>query len=327
MRMIGQHLLLKAVAVAVVTPFFSASLVETVQSEIASERPGTLDVFKEGLSRLLCWSGPSSGRMLPVWVLAPPTVLFGVAKYVVATVAKGVTRVVLRRSRHRQQTSCGAVSKPNSAAASSVAQYHDQISAFAGCLASEALLYPVETVLHRMHIQGCRTIVDNLDSGRDVVPIMTRYEGFFDCLSTILQEEGASGLFKGFGALVLQYGVTFMFIKFSAVVATELVKVWNNCQLEQSPFTLATNKLQAIKQDTLESPPPELLAQAAIMRQQQQQANETAETTNRTSATGTPRREAFAAAPTPPSPILHSTASPGRSPRKKVLVPSEDDDL
>ena len=46
--MIGQHLLLKSVSLAVITPFFSASLVETVQSEIASERPGILDVFKEG---------------------------------------------------------------------------------------------------------------------------------------------------------------------------------------------------------------------------------------------------------------------------------------
>ena len=48
LRMIGQHLLLKSVSLAVITPFFSASLVETVQSEIASERPGILDVFREG---------------------------------------------------------------------------------------------------------------------------------------------------------------------------------------------------------------------------------------------------------------------------------------
>jgi solute carrier family 25 protein 46 len=37
--MIGQHLLLKAVSLAVVTPFFSVSLIESVQSDIASESP------------------------------------------------------------------------------------------------------------------------------------------------------------------------------------------------------------------------------------------------------------------------------------------------
>ena len=96
---------------AVVTPFFSASLVETVQSEIASERPGILDVFKEGLQRLACWSGPASGRMLPVWILIPPTVVYGVTKYIVTTVAKGLTRLVLKETRQRRQKMHGAVSK------------------------------------------------------------------------------------------------------------------------------------------------------------------------------------------------------------------------
>ena len=44
--MIGQHLMLKAVAFGVTTPFFSASLVETVQSDIACEKPGVFDIFK-----------------------------------------------------------------------------------------------------------------------------------------------------------------------------------------------------------------------------------------------------------------------------------------
>ena len=47
--MIGQHLMLKAVALSVTTPFFSASLVETVQSDIACEKPGVFDIFKVNL--------------------------------------------------------------------------------------------------------------------------------------------------------------------------------------------------------------------------------------------------------------------------------------
>ena len=57
--MVGQHLLLKAVSQAIVVPFFSASLVESVQSDIASEKPGIFDFLKEGLLRL----GPQSGKL------------------------------------------------------------------------------------------------------------------------------------------------------------------------------------------------------------------------------------------------------------------------
>lgn len=284
LRMIGQHLLLKSVAMAIVTPFFSASLVETVQSEIASERPGILDVFKEGLQRLACWSGPASGRMLPVWILIPPTVVYGVAKYVVATVAKGLTRLVLKETRQRRQKALGAVSKPNSEVAG-IAEYHEQVSAIVGSFAAEALLFPVETILHRMHIQGCRTIVDNLDTGREVVPIITRYEGFFDCLSTITQEEGSRGLFKGFGALVMQYTATFALIKLSSLVVTEIAKI--------------------VKQESA-TPPAELLAQAAALRQQQHEQQPPSSSV----VTSTPAAVAPAASvPATPRHVLRSDAS------------------
>ena len=53
-----EHFLLKCVTTAIITPFYSASLVETVQSDIASEKPGILDVFRDGLARLISWSDP-----------------------------------------------------------------------------------------------------------------------------------------------------------------------------------------------------------------------------------------------------------------------------
>ena len=58
LKLLGQHILLKCVTTAIITPFYSASLVETVQSDIASEKPGILDVFKDGLVRLISWSDP-----------------------------------------------------------------------------------------------------------------------------------------------------------------------------------------------------------------------------------------------------------------------------
>ena len=58
LKLLGQHLLLKCATTAIITPFYSASLVETVQSDIASEKPGILDVFRDGLARLISWSDP-----------------------------------------------------------------------------------------------------------------------------------------------------------------------------------------------------------------------------------------------------------------------------
>lgn len=82
LRQFGQHLLLKCIGLAAVLPFYSASLVETVQSDIASEKPGVFDVFREGACRILQWSAPQKGRMLPMWALLGPAVTLGVSKYV-----------------------------------------------------------------------------------------------------------------------------------------------------------------------------------------------------------------------------------------------------
>lgn len=59
----------------------------------------------------------------------------------------------------------------------------------------------------------------------EVTPILSRYEGLGDCFTTILQEEGFSGLFKGFGAVMLQYAVHFLIIKFSSKMVAAVASV------------------------------------------------------------------------------------------------------
>lgn len=71
-----------SISLATIVPFYSASLVETVQSDIASEKPGIFDVFREGASRLLSWSVPQKGRMLPIWALVGPSISLGISKYI-----------------------------------------------------------------------------------------------------------------------------------------------------------------------------------------------------------------------------------------------------
>lgn len=73
-----------------------------------------------------------------------------------------------------------------------------------------------------MYFQGTRTIIDNLDTGSSVTPILTGYEGFLDCYNTTIAKEGVAGLYKGFGALVLQLAAHLAIIKLTTFVVTEV---------------------------------------------------------------------------------------------------------
>lgn len=61
-KYIGKHIMLKCITFAIITPFYSASLLETVQSEIASEKPEFLDIFKEGFRRIISFGVPQKGN-------------------------------------------------------------------------------------------------------------------------------------------------------------------------------------------------------------------------------------------------------------------------
>lgn len=248
LKTIGQHLLLKCSALALITPFYSASLVETVQSEIASERPGVLDVFKEGLMRLLSFTQPQTGRMLPVWLLIIPTVSHGILQYLIGNAVTTITSNILRQIHRQDQQRKGAVSKESSSLADASVRLQ---ASFIGHLASDVILFPLETILHRLHMQGTRTIIDSLDAGYEVKPILTRYEGFFDCLHTALQEEGVLGLFKGFGALCLQYALYGTVLKFAHIIIREVT------------FLLAPPKPKPKQQDSTKQDPVAPLAPSA----------------------------------------------------------------
>ena len=43
-----------------------------------------------------------------------------------------------------------------------------------------------------------------------------------------MQEEGFLGLFKGFGAMILQYGVHFLIIKFSSQIISQVAQLLSN---------------------------------------------------------------------------------------------------
>ncbi|XP_077989272.1 mitochondrial outer membrane protein SLC25A46-like [Glandiceps talaboti] len=206
------HLALKSITLVVSMPFFSASLIETVQSDIASEKPGVLDCIKEGFSRLLGWGMPQTRRLLPMWTLVVPTVLHGLLHYVLSSIVQQIVLVVLNY-KYKQSIAAVKADEPPPPKSMVEAYYPQLIASFMGHLAADVVLYPLETALHRLHIQGTRTIIDNTDFGTEVVPIDTQYEGLQDTFDSIRSLEGRMGFFKGFGALVLQYALHLAILK------------------------------------------------------------------------------------------------------------------
>lgn len=81
-------------------------------------------------------------------------------------------------------------------------------------------------VYFRLYLQGTRTIVDNLDSGASVLPVISKYEGVVDCFHTVVSEEGASGLYKGFGALLLDFTLQMLILKIAKITFQETEKLF-----------------------------------------------------------------------------------------------------
>lgn len=230
------HVLLKALSAAAVMPFFSSHLVESVESDAASESRGIFGFIFEGLYRLAGYAGIQSHRLLPLRRLLIPTVFYFVVRYLLSNLLEFIILSVFKyseRQRHEYLLNSAHPfspvekefkSVPGSIASSESekplnsyttrtacleSQYHEFLSNFFGNLITDILLYPFETVLFRLHVQGTRTIIDNMDKGTGFLPVSSHYEGFLDCYRTTKINEGRLGLFRGFGSLILQYVLRF----------------------------------------------------------------------------------------------------------------------
>lgn len=220
MKQFSHHLLLKALSFAVVTPFYAASLVETVQSDIASEKPGMLDVFKEGSARLLAWN-PAKGRMIPVYQMCASNVSYCMSKYLFSVIVKGISSRIISRHLHNREEKKGARPKDLTGINNDIELYSNIIS----LITSEIVFFPIETIIHRIQLQGTRTIIDSLDTGVQVVPILTSYEGAIDCYHSTIATEGFLGLYKGFGAMILQFAAHLAVIKISKWIINQVVEI------------------------------------------------------------------------------------------------------
>lgn len=116
--------------------------------------------------------------------------------------------------------------------------YASTIARLAAGFFSQMIFYPIETIVHRLHVQGVRAIIDNTDTGQGVLPINSSvsYTGFWSCLQTIEESEGASGLYKGIGCVLLKFSLLYGGMLLAHGVAKKFVTEnhtsnWNRDQM------------------------------------------------------------------------------------------------
>lgn len=183
-----------------------------------------LDSLKDWLYRIVGWDRSSGrhGRLLPMWTLVLPTVLHGLLTYILGTL---IQQLVLIRTKGRGiQTSRdqGSYDEPPDPTDMARTYYPELVANFLALFVPEILLYPLETVLNQLYVQGTRTIVVDLDTGSGVVPLCTNYDGVMDCFHSIWRDEGLGGFYKGFGALMIQLFIHWLILKLTQFVYREM---------------------------------------------------------------------------------------------------------
>ena len=206
-----RKLSMKTIVIVVVTPLICSSLVETVQSSIASETPSVFEFVREGGCRVIRWSMSRSSRLLPIWILYTPALLHGLLYY---TLSSSTTSALMWFSKRTPS---------NHHALTDHEHLSEVTCSLLGSLTADVICFPIETVFHRLCLQGTRTLIDNVDTPGAITPVISDHDGLIECYKSVIVEETTSGLFKGFGALVLQYLLHFAFLKLSRAVIDQLL--------------------------------------------------------------------------------------------------------
>lgn len=223
----GGHLLLKGLSLALSMPVAAASLTETVKSDLTRDQDNILDSLKDWMYRIVGWDRSSGrhGRLLPMWTLVLPTVLHGLLTYVLGTLIQHLVLFKLKgRGIHKSPDTdlTSSEEEPPGPTDMTDTYYPELVANFLAFFIPEFLLYPLETVLNQLYVQGTRTIIDDLDTGTGVVPLCTNYDGMLDCFRSIWRDEGFGGFYKGFGALLIQLFIHWLILKLTQFVYKEM---------------------------------------------------------------------------------------------------------
>uniref|UniRef100_F1KYZ9 Solute carrier family 25 member 46 n=1 Tax=Ascaris suum TaxID=6253 RepID=F1KYZ9_ASCSU len=203
-----RHIALKAGTYFAMTPFLVSSFIETVRSEtgLGGDDIRVMDVITNGINRLrFDFFGPrDNSKRFALLHLAVPTVIYHTSHYLISNATYDWIYVMARRYVNRKPSNERTL-------------FHQYLPQMFAAMTSQVLAdlacYPFETILHRLYIQGTRTLIDNLDNGVSAISITAKYSGFFDCSRSIVNREGFWALYSGVGALAIQYLLHFSFLR------------------------------------------------------------------------------------------------------------------
>jgi len=185
------HFILKISSLIITAPLYFSSVRNTVSVAVG---PHT--------SRFPRF--PQSDYPLPLWQLLLPTIAYGVIKYAFTQASLSLVAAMLYLNHcfdEEGRNSCQMVEEG--------IKFEDRQDIFLkatvlSSLAAEFIFYPLETVVNRLILQGTHTFTNDLDCGCSIIQIFSAHDGFLDCCDTTTWLEGKLGLYKGFGALLLQ---------------------------------------------------------------------------------------------------------------------------
>lgn len=184
------HFLLKSSSLIITAPIYSVTVLNTVA------------VPFEGITNYRLFQ--KYDFPLPFWQIMLPTTAYGVLKYAFTQATLSLSSALLYLSHCFDETE-----RDDCLRAKGGIEIKNREDIFLKAtvisfLSAEVVFFPLETVVHRLILQGARKFTNDLDCGSSVVEIFSSHDGFFDCCDNIMWLEGKLGLYKGFGALVLQ---------------------------------------------------------------------------------------------------------------------------
>jgi solute carrier family 25 protein 46 len=247
-----KHILLKTISSFLLIPMYSVHLLRSVQSDLTIVNHWSpLTIFIEPFQRVFGIKTGFYARALPLWYLMSLSLPYFVGRHVLQYCLNRYFYKIREENFHKNEQIINLNKNQFETIDDIECQLIDTIpnlvnrsflrieANICSVFLANFLLYPYETILNRLFVQGTRTIVDNLDkTSVGCVAINTRYLGFFDCCRTIIETEGnfGRGFYKGIGFLILKFGLIYTSAYCLKIVIERLAIIYTQNTSELSKF-------------------------------------------------------------------------------------------
>jgi solute carrier family 25 protein 46 len=233
-----KHILLKTISSFLLIPMYSVHLLRSVQSDLTISNPWSpLTIFIEPFQRLLGIKTGFYARAFPLWYLISLSLPYFVGRHVLQYFLNDQFFKIREENFHRKEQTIILNRNQFETIDDIECQLIDTIpklvnrsflrieATIFSVFLSNFLLYPYETILNRLFVQGTRTIVDNLDKTG------------VGCIA-IIETEGrwGRGFLKGIGFLILKFGLIYASAQCLKLVIERLAIIYTQNTSELSKF-------------------------------------------------------------------------------------------